>query len=276
MFTFCISTHNNINYLKLSLDSIISNSYYLEFPIFVYAEGCTDGTNEYLESLNVPNLEFEIKPERWDEKYWGIGGGMNRCAEMAKTEYILFTHSDMYHPLDWDKHLFEKIKSLGRSHVVSPYRVEPKIFPYGQVSKYGTIVVPPQSFGEYHYNFQSLKFEKFSYSFVKDNLELDIPMLQGVQFIIHKDDWMDNDPIFAPTYMEDMDLFIRMKQKQYTFHTIGSSLVYHFGARGSHFPDDNLELKSDRQSFSEIENKIKFKKKWGKLFTLDKYGMPVI
>ena len=49
MLTHCISTYNNINYLKLAIESVRKNSYFDNAPFIVYAENCTDGTNEWLE-----------------------------------------------------------------------------------------------------------------------------------------------------------------------------------------------------------------------------------
>ena len=36
------------------------------------------------------------------EKVFGIGGGMNRTAELVQTEYIMFLHADMFISQDWD------------------------------------------------------------------------------------------------------------------------------------------------------------------------------
>ena len=47
--TFCISTLNNNNYLQLAIKSVRENSHFKDAPFVVYAENCTDGTNEWLE-----------------------------------------------------------------------------------------------------------------------------------------------------------------------------------------------------------------------------------
>ena len=46
--TTCISTNNNLGYLKLAIKSVRQNAYYNDQPIIVFAENCTDGTNEWL------------------------------------------------------------------------------------------------------------------------------------------------------------------------------------------------------------------------------------
>ncbi len=45
MITYCISTYNNLEYLKLAIKSVRENAYFKDFPFIVHAENCTDGTN---------------------------------------------------------------------------------------------------------------------------------------------------------------------------------------------------------------------------------------
>ena len=47
--TSVIPTHNNLPFLKLTVKSVRKNCYYNNMPIFIFAENCTDGTNEWLE-----------------------------------------------------------------------------------------------------------------------------------------------------------------------------------------------------------------------------------
>ena len=64
-----------------------------------------------------------------------------------------------------------------------------------------------------------------------------IPKAEGVSGLIKKKDWDrigGNDPQFSPTSWEDMDLFLRMLQYGVKFILPSKSLVWHFGARGSH------------------------------------------
>ena len=49
--TTCISTNNNIDYLKLAIKSVRQNAYYEDMPIIIHTENCTDGTDKWLESL---------------------------------------------------------------------------------------------------------------------------------------------------------------------------------------------------------------------------------
>ena len=44
MITHCISTYNNLDYLKLAIQSVRKNAFFKDMPIIVYAENCSDGT----------------------------------------------------------------------------------------------------------------------------------------------------------------------------------------------------------------------------------------
>ena len=94
MITFCISTYNNLEYLKISIDSVRKNSYYKNAPFIIHAENCSDGTDEWLNKNSYKyNLEYYIDK---NDTPLGIGGGMNFCADRVKTEFIMFLHSDFY------------------------------------------------------------------------------------------------------------------------------------------------------------------------------------
>ena len=70
--TFCISTYNNLPYLKIAVQSVRKNSFYKDAPFIIHAENCTDGTDEWLEeSAELYNLEYYINK---NEKPIGIGG----------------------------------------------------------------------------------------------------------------------------------------------------------------------------------------------------------
>ena len=75
MMTFCISTFNNLEYLKIAIDSVRKNSYYYDAPFIIHAENCEDGTDEWLkEHAEEYDLEYYIDK---NDVPLGIGGGMN-------------------------------------------------------------------------------------------------------------------------------------------------------------------------------------------------------
>ena len=99
--TFCISTYNNLNYLKLAILSVRKYSFFKDSPFIIHAENCNDGTNEWLINEGQKKYNLEIFIESNDVPI-GIGGGMNFCASKVKTEWIMFLHSDFFVSKNWD------------------------------------------------------------------------------------------------------------------------------------------------------------------------------
>jgi len=266
--TTCISSNNNLEYLKLAIKSIRQNAYYNNMPIIVYAENCIDGTNEWL-SNNEYNLEYYIENNEIEK---GIGGGMDFCVNKSQTEFVNIIHSDMWIAPNQDLELlklYDNIDSNDRL-IASSFRIQPRIFPNDPDYRPGTIFVPVDEFGAYHNDFNNKYFDEWATEFSQNN-DINVRKGGGAGFFCRKADyeWIGgNDPLFAPASWEDKDLFIRMQLEEYKFIMTSKSTVYHFSARGSHFRDeakDNFNSKSQRQISSEQINMQKFINKWGRL-----------
>ncbi len=275
LITFCISTYNNLPYLKIAIDSVRKNSYFKDAPFIIHAENCTDGTNEWLfENKDKYNLTLLIEPKNIEVR--GIGGGMNVCAEHVKTEYIMFLHSDCYVTKDWDIETLKIAQKYPNKKLwVSSHRIEPNMF-NDPNQRPGTLLVSPDYFGAYYNDFQQEIFEEWASEFKNMNPNIEIPKGEGVSGLIKKIDWDfigGNDPLFTPASYDDMDLFLRMLNEGYKFILTSNSLVWHFGARGSHRLEENNGQTSQRQKESEQKNIKKWLAKWGKLPIFDQYGM---
>jgi GT2 family glycosyltransferase len=273
--TFCISTYNNLPYLKIAIDSVRKNSFFKDAPFIIHAENCTDGTNEWLEENKEKyNLTLLIEPN--NEIIKGIGGGMNICAEHVSTEYIMFLHSDFYVTKNWDiEALNISQKYPNKKLWVSSHRIEPNMF-NDPNQRPGTVLVPPDYFGAYYNDFNQNEFEEWVNEFKNMNPNIEIPKGEGVSGLIKKTDWDfigGNDPLFAPASYDDMDLFLRMLIAGYEFILTSNSIVWHFGARGSHRLEENNGQTSQRQKESEQKNIKKWLAKWGRLPIFDQYGM---
>jgi GT2 family glycosyltransferase len=275
MITFCISTYNNLLYLKIAIISVRKNSYFKDAPFIIHAENCNDGTNEWLlENKDKYNLTLLIEPN--NEIVRGIGGGMNICAEYVCTEYIMFLHSDFYVTKNWDIEALKIAQKYSNKKLwVSPHRIEPNMF-NDPNQRPGTLLIPPDYFGAYYNDFNQEEFEEWANEFKNINPDIEIPKGEGVSGLIQKVDWDSiggNDPIFSPASYDDMDLFLRMLIEGYEFILTSNSLVWHFGARGSHRLEENNGQTSQRQKESEQKNIKKWLDKWGKLPIFDQYGM---
>jgi len=268
--TTCISTYNNLDYLKLAVKSVRENSYFKDNPFIIHAENCTDGTNEWLHR-NVDKYNLEVYVEPNNEVVRGIGGGMDFVASKVKTEFINFIHSDFYVAKNWDIELLNVFdKYPNEPMMVFSHRVQPNIF-NEKPGRPGTHIVSCDEFGEYHHNFDEKYFIDWCEEFINLN-DFEIRKGEGVSGLIRKSDWDyvgGNDSLFAPASWDDMDLFLRMQMENYKIVLTSKSMIYHFGARGSHFPGDDFTIKSDRQVVAETENARKWYEKWGAMPVFD-------
>ena len=272
MITFCISTFNNLPYLKIAIKSVRENSYYDKAPFIIHAENCTDGTDRWLiDNKEKYNLDVYLDKNK---VLLGIGGGMNFCANKVETEYIMFLHSDFYVTKNWDLELYNIFKKYPNQKMwVNSHRVEPNMF-NNPSSRPGTVIVDKEMFGAYHHDFKDQIFEQWANEFTEMN-DFEIPKGEGVSGLIRKKDWDHiggNDPLFAPASWEDMHLFLRMINEGYRFILPSKSLIWHFGARGSHRLEENDGKSSERQIKAEQANQIKWLKKWGRLPKFNEVG----
>lgn len=270
--TFCLSTFNTLNYLKLAIKSVKENSFYKDAPFVIHAENCTDGTNEWLnENKDKYNLEIYIEK---NETPRGIGGGMNFCASKVKTKYIGFLSSDFYMAKDWDKELVDICERNPNKRLWTfSYRVEPDIF-NDPNSRLGTLKVPVDYFGEFYNNFNEKLFLEWCEEFSSLN-KIEAKKPEGVSGVISKENWDyigGNDDRFAPMYWEDADIFIRMLNEGYDFILTSQSVLYHFASRTSRFPDDNFKKRPKHLEEYEQRSLSRFLQKYGKMPTHDING----
>lgn len=272
MITHCISTYNNLPYLKLAVQSVRTHSYWKDAPFIIHAENCTDGTNEWLRAMaDQYDLTYYVDE---NDNPKGIGGGMNFCAEKVSTEYINFLHSDFYVTKNWDLELMKiHDKYQDKKLWVNSFRIEPNMF--GDNDRPGTHFVPKETFGAYYDDFNPKLMLDYAKQIAEKN-DFEIPKGEGVSGLVRKS-WWDtiggNDPLFAPTSWDDYDLFLRMLNDGGKFIMPTKSIVWHFGARGSHRLEENNNQSSDRQKKAEQANAQKFYNKWGGLPKKDQYGM---
>ena len=271
IITNCISTYNNLPYLKLAIQSVRENSYDKDAPFIIHAENCTDGTNEWLkENGDKYNLEYYIDKNNIP---LGIGGGMNFCADKVKTKFINFLHSDFYVSKNWDLNLLKKHQEYGSKIWVFSQRIQPNIFK--EDSRAGTLIVPIDEFGGYYNDFEKQYFLEYAESLSNTN-NFEINLGEGVSGLILKKDWDyigGNDPLFSPASWDDKDIFLRSLLKDIKLILTTTSVVWHFGARGSHRLEENQGQTSKRQIESERENYKKWLTKWNKYPSFDGIGM---
>jgi len=108
------------------------------------------------------------------------------------------------------------------------------------------------------------------------SINFEINLGEGVSGLILKEDWDyigGNDPLFAPASWDDKDIFLRSLLKDINLILTTNSVVWHFGARGSHRLEENKGKTSQRQLEAERNNMQKWLTKWNQYPTFNNNGM---
>ena len=96
-----VPTYNNLTYLKLFISSIKKNSKY-GHQIILHINDGSDGTFNYAKKNKI----------QFTHSFQNIGlcKSLNKAANLANTNYILYAHDDMFFCKDWDIYLEKEIK----------------------------------------------------------------------------------------------------------------------------------------------------------------------
>ena len=103
MISIIIPTYNNFDYLKLCIKSLNNNSKHRHELIFHINDG-SDGTIEFIKNNGYKFTHSETNI--------GLCSSINKAAQLASFDYILYSHDDMYFCPDWDDVLINEIKSI--------------------------------------------------------------------------------------------------------------------------------------------------------------------
>ena len=85
MFSILIPSFNNIDYLKLCINSIKNNSKY-KHQIIVHINEGSDGSLDYVKKNNIEHTFSEVNI--------GMPKALNKASKLAKYDYILISHDD--------------------------------------------------------------------------------------------------------------------------------------------------------------------------------------
>jgi len=103
MFSIIIPTYNNLDYLKLCLNSIKKNSSF-EHEIIIHVNEGKDGTNKYLKGTSYKTT--------FSEKNAGVCVAFNEAVKKATKNYIVLAHDDMYFCPNWDNVFLSNLQKI--------------------------------------------------------------------------------------------------------------------------------------------------------------------
>ena len=208
MFSVIIPTFNNIEYLKICLNSLKKNSKF-KHQIIVHINEGSDGTKEFVEKNNIKFTYTDYNA--------GITKGMNLGAKEATTDYILYAHDDFYFCPKWDYYLKEEINKI-------PHK---NFYLSGTMLNLGHV---RSDCGENLENFNEKKL-------LDDLKNMNIDDFQGSTWsptLVHKNLW-DKVGGFSEEFFagsgSDPDFNMKLwNEGVRIFKGVGKSRVYHFGS----------------------------------------------
>ena len=235
MFSILIPSYNNLDYLKLCIESLEKNSKF-EHQIIIHVNEGSDGTLDYVQKNN---FDYTYTSENI-----GMPKALNKASLLANYDYILISHDDFYYCPRWDSEFVNEIKKIKHNNFYLS----------------GTMVGAGQVYFD-----AGQCIETFDEKKLIENIEtiktFDFQGTTKCPGLVHKDIWNKVggwSEEFSPTGGDDTDFAMKLWQNNIRiFKGLGSSLVYHFGS---------ITTRKKGKSFftylGSKGNKI-FLKKWG-------------
>lgn len=233
--SICITTRNNLEYLRLCLKALEKYSS-LNNEVLIHVDGSKDGTIQWLEENG-----YEFTQSEWR----GLYSGWNTAAESATKPYMIAYSDDFIAGPDWDLNL---VKWLREDRVIVPRLVEPTFGSYLPVYDCGRT---PETFDE-------KKFVEYAKKIRERRLK---PHAFGAPTLLTKRfrDIGGFDTRFDPLSIGDADLVLRLSEKYLStkFYEARDVILYHFQyASKSKIPNKQKEEFGRR-------NAKRFEEKWG-------------
>lgn len=220
---------------------------YPEVPFVISSGGSSDGTKEWLESLDDEFLSYIHDDDRltFSDTY-------NAGIKLVDTDKLILIHNDMI----LGKHFLENMDMLLTENLLLSYTtIEPPIFKGHK--RPGKVLM---NLGSSFYDFNYDLFDEY----VEENKDK-CDLYEGAVFFMGGYKKMFDDVggfdgfSFVPAFCEDDDFLLRAKLKGYDLKTTECAITYHFVSQTSRFSDD---YKKERMKY-EVSSNRNFVRKWG-------------
>jgi GT2 family glycosyltransferase len=244
--TFVLAVYNKLDLTKECYRLL--RDVYPEAPLVISSGGSSDGTKEWLESLEDDDYISYLH----DDDRLTFSDTYNAGIKLVDTEKLVLIHNDMV----IGEGFLEAIDRLLKPNMLLSYTtIEPPIFK-GHKRPGKVLLDLGSSFNNFdHYNFNNYVQEWKN----SDNL------YDGAVFFMsgYKKMFVDIGGFdgfsFVPCFCEDDDFLIRAKLKGYDLKTCDAAITYHFVSQTSRFSE---EMKTDRFRI-EVSSNRNFVRKWG-------------
>lgn len=217
-FSILVPTWNNLDLLKLCVESIRKNSTFAHQIIL----HINDGSDGSLEWAKAEKLDHSYSPDNV-----GVCHAMNAAARLATTDYIAFLNDDMYALPEWDRHLVAAIDNLDHARwFLSGTMLEP-------VFTKNACVLAPHDFGQTVADFREADLLAEYTRFPKS----DWTGATWPPNVVPRSLWEEvggYSPEFSPGMSSDPDFSMKLWRAGVRhFQGIAASRVYHFQAKST-------------------------------------------
>jgi GT2 family glycosyltransferase len=243
--SFVLAVYNKLDLTKECYKRL--REVYPDAPLVISSGGSSDGTKEWLESLDDDNLSFFHDDDRLSFSHT-----YNAGIDLVDTEKLVLIHNDM---VIGEGFLESLDRLLEEDMILSYTTIEPPIFKGHQ--RPGKVLLDLGSnFGD----FDTESFNQYVKQY-KDNNNL----YDGSVFFMsaYKKVFQDLNGFdgfsFVPCFCEDDDFLIRAKLKGYKLKTCESAITYHFVSQTSRFSDEMKDVRNEIEFYSNRN----FIRKWG-------------
>lgn len=228
MFSILIPSYNNLEYLKICINSIKKNSNF-KHQIIVHVNEGSDKTVEYLKKND---LDFT-----YSEKNIGMSLALNTASKLAKLDYILISHDDFYYCPNWDTEFVNELNLLNHKNF---YLSGTMVNAVSSFEKNDFLNPPVFNAG--------LTFKEFDEVRLLENLSkiktIDFQGSTKHPALVHIDIWKKVggwSEDYFPTGGDDSDFNMKLWNENIRiFKGLGKSSVYHFGSITTRKKDKSL------------------------------------
>ena len=260
MISLILPSYNNLQHIQNAYASILKHA--PEAEIVLLDDGSTDGTWEWMQSLNHSKLITFKSDTR-------VGHTIlyDKGIELATNEIVGIIHADMILGPNYVENLIKHIKP---GTVVCGTRIEPPLHPEGK----------EKIIRDFGMDFDSLNIDAFETFVDKVQIEFKDQTTKGMfaPWIIYKEDFQaigGHDPLFAPFPYEDSDIFQRWILAGYDLIQSRDAFVYHLTCRGHRWND---KVGTDDDYFKVVSKRAQrnYLRKWKSWIKNDEFQYPII
>ncbi len=243
--SFVLAVYNKLDLTKECYKRL--REVYPTAPLVISSGGSSDGTKEWLESLEDDNLSFFHDDDRLSFSHT-----YNAGIDLVDTDKLVLIHNDM---VIGEGFLESFDRLLEEDMILSYTTIEPPIFKGHQ--RPGKVLL---DLGSSFDDFDDDNFKSYVQQWNNND-----KLYDGAVFFMsaYKKVFQDLNGFdgftFVPCFCEDDDFLIRAKLKGYRLKTCDSAIVYHFVSQTSRFSDEMKDKRNDIEFFSNRN----FIRKWG-------------